>query len=95
MPTELLAFPIAYPIVGLYRLATDASVRGPVLAKVEHAAIRGAIVGGLYAVFGWGFMDWVVKKWFVGGRAGERTYVGIGKWGFDVDLVLCEFPAVS
>lgn len=87
MPTELLAFPPAYAIVGLYRLCTDASVRGPVLAKVQHAAVRGAVVGSVYAVFGWQFMDWVVKKWFVGKRAGDRVRVGIGRWSAEVDLV--------
>lgn len=90
MPTELLALPPSYTLVGLYRLLTDPSIREPVLAKVKHAAVRGAVVGAAYATLGWGFMSWIVKRWIVKGRVGERVTLGHGSVSMNIDLVLCK-----
>ncbi|BEI99891.1 hypothetical protein CcaverHIS631_0409340 [Cutaneotrichosporon cavernicola] len=88
MPTELLAFPPAYTVVGAYRLWHDPSIRAPVVAKLKHATARGLAVGAAYAVFGWGVMNWVVKRFMVRGRVGERVTVGAGSLALTVDLVL-------
>lgn len=88
MPTELLSFPPAYSIVGLYRLLTDASIREPVYAKVKHAAVRGAVVGVAYAILGWGVMDWAVKKFVLRGKGGKVT-LGHGAVSLNIDLVFC------
>ncbi|CAK9779990.1 hypothetical protein CC85DRAFT_283575 [Cutaneotrichosporon oleaginosum] len=88
MPTELLAFPPAYTVVGAYRLWNDPTIRAPVVAKLKHATIRGLAVGAAYAIFGWGVMDWVVRRFMVRGRVGERVSVGAGSVALSVDLVL-------
>ena len=67
MPSELLHIPPLYTVVGLYRLLTDRSIREPVFDKVRHAAVRGLIVGALYAVGSWKVMRWFVKTFVVGG----------------------------
>jgi hypothetical protein len=91
MPTELLSMPPSYTVVGLYRLLTDPRLREPVWAKVKHAAIRGAVVGAVYATFGWKIMNWFVKKYVVRGRAGESVTLGTGSVALTLDLVFCEF----
>ncbi|WVQ77005.1 hypothetical protein IAR50_006684 [Cryptococcus sp. DSM 104548] len=100
MPSELLHFPPLYTVVGLYRLLTDPSIRRPVFDKVKHAAARGLIVGGVYAVFSWKVLDWVIKRFLIGGswwkKGGEvlkesvngTVRVGVGKFGVDLDVVL-------
>lgn len=107
MPSELLHFPPAYTIVGLYRLITDSTIRGPVLDKVKHATVRGVIVGLVYAAGSWRFLDWFIRKFLIGGsgffgfggkKVGEAVehsvggaiQVGLGRFSFNVDLVLCE-----
>jgi hypothetical protein len=111
MPSEFLHIPPAYTLVGLYRLCTDASIRGPVFDKVKHATVRGLVVGAIYAAGSWGILRWVVKTFIVGGPgkffglggAASRkvagavsasgrggVWVGLGSWGVDVDLILCE-----
>lgn len=116
MPSEFLHIPPAYTLVGLYRLCTDASVRGPVFDKVKHATLRGLVVGAVYAVGSWGILRWVVKAFIVGGpgsflgfggsasrkvanAVGESArggvWVGIGRFGLDVDLILCEFSGAE
>lgn len=90
MPTELLAFPPAYTIVGAYRLWNDPSIREPVLAKIKHASVRGLAVGAAYAVFGWGMMDWVVRRFTLRGKAGDVVTVGVWSFAFNVDVVFCE-----
>lgn len=67
MPSEFLHFPPAYTIVGLYRLLTDPSIRKPVLDKVKHASIRGAVVALVYAAGSWRMLDWFIRKFLVGG----------------------------
>jgi len=90
MPTELLAIPPAYTLVGLYRLLTDRSLRDPVWAKVKHAVVRGAVVGALYASLGWKIMDWFVRRYVVRGRVGERVTIGAGSVALSLDFVFCE-----
>lgn len=92
MPTELLALPPAYTLIGFYRLCTDESIRKPVWDKVRHAAVRGAMVGAAYAVFGWGAMDFVVRRFIVGKAAakGGRVTLGSGTLAISIDLVFCE-----
>lgn len=106
MPSELLNFPQLYTVVGLYRLITDPSIRGPVLDKVKHASIRGAIIGLAYSAASWKVLDWFVRRFLVGGgggwfssrKVGEAVgksvhgvvKVGLGRFALDVDLVLCE-----
>lgn len=103
MPSELLHFPPLYTVVGIYRLLTDPSIRGPVLDKVKHASIRGLLVGLIYAVVSWKPLQWFVRRWLVGegwewfgfkkakavveGSEGGKV-VTLG--GIQVDLVLCE-----
>ncbi|KAL0241888.1 hypothetical protein I308_106062 [Cryptococcus tetragattii IND107] len=70
MPSELLHLPPLYAIVGLYRLATDHSIRTPVLDKVKHAAVRGIVVGGVYTALSWKAMDWFIQKFLIGGGCG-------------------------
>ncbi|WVN89115.1 uncharacterized protein L203_104331 [Cryptococcus depauperatus CBS 7841] len=100
MPSELLHLPPLYTAVGLYRLLTNPSIRGPVLDKVKHASVRGIIAGGLYVVLSWRAMEWVVRRFFLGGgwwKKGEEVLkestegivrIGGRKLGFDVDVVL-------
>lgn len=111
MPSEFLHIPPAYTLVGLYRLCTDASIRGPVFDKVKHATLRGIIVGAVYAVGSWGALHWVVKTFIVGGpgsflgfggkasrkvaeavgeSGGGGVWVGLGRYGINVDLILCK-----
>ena len=107
MPSEFLHFPPAYTLVGLYRLLTDPSIRTPVLDKVRHASIRGAVVALLYAVGSWRVLDWFIKRFLIGGggflglgrgKVGEAVKesvgglvtVGLGRFSFQVDLVLCK-----
>lgn len=92
MPTELLSFPPAYSVVGLYRLLTDPTIREPVYAKVKHASVRGAIVSGAYAILGWGIMDWAVKRFVLRGKTGSVT-LGHGSLSINIDLLLCEYTA--
>jgi hypothetical protein len=114
MPSELLHFPPAYTLVGLYRLITDPSIRTPVLDKVKHASVRGAVVALVYAVGSWRVLDWIIRKFLIGGRGGflglrrgkvgdavkesvdGLVRVGLGRFGFDIDLVFCKhYPAVK
>lgn len=67
MPSEFLHIPPLYTLVGLYRLSTDASIRGPVLDKIKHATVRGLVVGAIYAAGSWGVLRWIVKTFIVGG----------------------------
>lgn len=75
MPSEFLHIPPAYTLVGLYRLCTDSSIRGPVFDKVKHATIRGLVVGAVYAVGSWGILRWIVKTFLVGGAG---SFFGFG-----------------
>lgn len=79
MPSELLHFPPAYTLVGLYRLLTDPSIRTPVLDKVRHASIRGAVVALLYAASSWRILDWFIRRFLIGG--GGFFGLGRGKVG--------------
>ena len=103
MPSEFLHFPPAYTVVGLYRLLTDPSIRKPVLDKVKHASVRGAIVALVYAAGSWRFLDWFIRKFLVGGgsffrlgkgRVGEavkesrRGQVHVGIGGLGLDVDL-------
>ncbi|KAL7419305.1 hypothetical protein Q5752_006142 [Cryptotrichosporon argae] len=89
MPSELLHFPPAYSLVGLYRLATDGAIRGPVLDKVRHAALRGLAVGLAYAVASWRPLGWFVRTWLVGRQGvGKTVDVGFAGLSLSVDLVL-------
>ncbi|WVQ82753.1 hypothetical protein IAT38_004885 [Cryptococcus sp. DSM 104549] len=101
MPSELLHLPPLYTIVGLYRLLTDPSIRGPVLDKVKHASVRGLVVGGVYAVLSWQTMDWFIRKFLMSGPGwfkkaeevvsksqGKPVRVGVGRFGVDLDVVL-------
>lgn len=102
MPSELLHLPPLYAIVGLYRLATDHSIRTPVLDKVKHAAVRGIVVGGVYTALSWKAMDWFIQKFLIGGgwwRKGEGVLkesddgsvkVGLGKFSLSLNVVFCE-----
>ena len=69
MPSELLHFPPAYTVVGLYRLLTDPSIRTPVLDKIRHASIRGLVVGLIYAAGSWRILDWFIRRFLVGGSS--------------------------
>lgn len=103
MPSELLHLPPLYAIVGLYRLATDPSIRTPVLDKVKHAAVRGIVVGSVYTVLSWKAMDWFIRKFLISGgwwKKGEEVLkdsvdgsvqVGLGKFSLNLNAVLCEF----
>lgn len=103
MPSELLHLPPLYAIVGLYRLATDPSIRTPVLDKVKHAAVRGVVVGSVYTVLSWKAMDWFIRKFLISGgwwKKGEEVLkdsvdgsvqVGLGKFSLNLNAVLCEF----
>lgn len=103
MPSELLHLPPLYAIVGLYRLATDPSIRTPVLDKVRHAAVRGIVVGGVYTALSWKVMDWFIQKFLISGgwwRKGEGVLkdrvdgsvkVGLGKFSLSLNVVFCEF----
>jgi hypothetical protein len=103
MPSELLHLPPLYTFVGIYRLLTDPSIRGPVLDKVKHASIRGLIVGLIYAVVSWQPLRYFVKrfligegwKWFGLKKAQEVVQShGSGKvefMGVQLDIVLCKF----
>jgi hypothetical protein len=75
MPSEFLHVPPAYTLVGLYRLCTDPSIRGPVFDKVKHATFRGLVVGAVYTVGSWGILQWVVKTFIVGGPG---AFLGFG-----------------
>lgn len=75
MPSELLHFPPAYTVVGLYRLLTDASIRTPVLDKIKHASVRGAIVALLYAAGSWRILDWLIRRFLIGGGG----FLGLGR----------------
>lgn len=102
MPSELLHFPPLYTFVGIYRLLTDPSIRGPVLDKVKHASIRGLIVGLVYAVVSWQPLDWFIRRFLVGegwkwfglrkvrevveGNEGGTVHV----MGMNLDLVFCK-----
>ncbi|TYJ52735.1 hypothetical protein B9479_006669 [Cryptococcus floricola] len=100
MPSELLHFPPLYTLVGLYRLLSDPSIRTPVFDKVKHATARGLIVAAVYAVFSWSFLDWVIRRFLIGGswwKKGEEVMkesvdgtvrVGFGRWGVTLDVVL-------
>jgi hypothetical protein len=76
MPSELLHFPPAYTVVGLYRLLTDPSIRTPVLNKVRHASIRGIIVGLAYAAGSWKILDWFIRRFLIGGGG---SFFGLGR----------------
>lgn len=78
MPSEFLHFPPAYTLVGLYRLLTDPSIRSPVLAKVKHASIRGAVVALLYAGLSWNALDWVIRSFLLGNKSTYSLF-GLGK----------------
>lgn len=103
MPSELLHLPPLYAIVGLYRLATDPSIRTPVLDKVKHAAVRGIVVGSVYTVLSWKAMDWFIRKFLISGgwwKKGEEVLkdsvdgsvqVGLGKFSLNLNAILCEF----
>ncbi|ODN90207.1 hypothetical protein L198_06225 [Cryptococcus wingfieldii CBS 7118] len=100
MPSELLHFPPLYIVVGLYRLLSDPSIRSPVFDKIKHATARGLIVGAVYAVFSWNFLNWVIRRFLMGGswwKKGEEVMkesvdgtvrVGLGRWGVTLDVVL-------
>ncbi|AFR98428.1 hypothetical protein C343_06406 [Cryptococcus neoformans C23] len=100
MPSELLHLPPLYAIVGLYRLATDPSIRTPVLDKVKHAAVRGVVVGSVYTVLSWKAMDWFIRKFLISGgwwKKGEEVLkdsvdgsvqVGLGKFSLNLNAVL-------
>ncbi|OXB34013.1 hypothetical protein LQV05_002113 [Cryptococcus neoformans] len=100
MPSELLHLPPLYAIVGLYRLATDPSIRTPVLDKVKHAAVRGIVVGSVYTVLSWKAMDWFIRKFLISGgwwKKGEEVLkdsvdgsvqVGLGKFSLNLNAVL-------
>lgn len=107
MPSELLHAPPLYTLVGIYRLLTDPSIRGPVLDKVKHASVRGIVVALVYAVVSWRPLRWFIKRFLVGG---EWTLFGFRKVkevvdghtdgkvairGFEFDIVFCEFPMVD
>ncbi|KAK4684346.1 hypothetical protein P7C73_g5836, partial [Tremellales sp. Uapishka_1] len=77
MPSELLHFPPSYTIVGIYRLLTDPLIRGPVLDKIKHASLRGAVVALIYAGGSWRILDWFVRTFLVGGG----SFFGIGGLG--------------
>lgn len=82
MPSELLHLPPTYTLVGLYRLLTDPTIRGPVLDKVKHATFRGIVMAGVWSVGSWGVMDWFVRKFLVSGRGAGGG--GGGWFGFGV-----------
>lgn len=101
MPSELLHLPPLYTVVGLYRLLTDPSIRGPVLDKVKHASIRGLVVGLIYAIVSWQPLRWFVKRFLIGEG---WTWFGLKKaqrvvqehsggkvefMGVQLDIVLC------
>ncbi|OXC67796.1 hypothetical protein AYX13_03691 [Cryptococcus neoformans] len=100
MPSELLHLPPLYAIVGLYRLATDPSIRTPVLDKVKHAAVRGIVVGSVYTVLSWKAMDWFIRKFLISGgwwKKGEEVLkdsidgsvqVGLGKFSLNLNAIL-------
>jgi hypothetical protein len=101
MPSELLHLPPLYTIVGIYRLLTDPSIRGPVLDKVKHASIRGLVVGLIYAVVSWQPIRYFVKrflvgegwKWFGFKKVKEVVEENVGGkvefMGVKLDIVLC------
>lgn len=102
MPSELLHFPPAYSFVGLYRLLTDPTIRGPVLDKVKHASIRGSIVAIVYAAVSWRPIDYFIKRFLVGegwkwfGLKKVREVVEaheggrVNVMGMNLDLVFCK-----
>jgi len=51
MPQELLRYPPVYCLVGIYRLATQPGLRGPIWDKCRHGVRRGAVVGAFWTVF--------------------------------------------
>ncbi|KAF5352601.1 hypothetical protein D9756_006336 [Leucocoprinus leucothites] len=52
--TTRLEFPPSYVVVGAYRLLTDQKLLRPAWDKCRHAARRGAIVGGIWALLTFG-----------------------------------------
>ncbi|XP_006453767.1 hypothetical protein AGABI2DRAFT_189141 [Agaricus bisporus var. bisporus H97] len=52
--TQRLEFPPSYVVVGAYRLLTDEILLKPTWDKCRHAARRGAIVGGIWALLAFG-----------------------------------------
>ena len=102
MPSELLHFPPAYSFVGLYRLLTDPTIRGPVLDKVKHASIRGIIVALIYAAVSWRPIDYFIKRFLVGEgwkwfglkkvREVVESHEGgrVDVMGMNLDLVFCK-----
>lgn len=78
MPSELLHLPPSYTLVGAYRLLTDPSIRKPVLDKIKHASIRGILVGAVYTVVSWRYIDWFIRHFLVSGSGGWFGF-GLGR----------------
>jgi len=55
-----LDFPPSYVIVGVHRLCTDTTLRGPAWNKCKHGVVRGAVVGLV-----WAFLTFGIQKKFI------------------------------
>ncbi|KAH8918141.1 hypothetical protein BT69DRAFT_1354129 [Atractiella rhizophila] len=61
MPQELLNFPPAYCIVGVYRLVNDPKIRGPIMVHLAGAIKKGAMIAAVWSVIAYPWTRFYVR----------------------------------